>query len=147
MDHVRGADLLWEPNPSKTFTGTVWSARLSQGPDRALNAIAVMFAPRARTFWHSHPGGQVLYVTSGAGRIGTESGEVVPIGPGDVVYASPGEMHWHGATPTSYLVHLSLTTGGATVWESRAVSDEEYQGYSVHGRGLDGVTGGDIPSS
>lgn len=127
MEHARTGDLHWGPNPSATFTGPVWSARLSQGPDRALNAIAVMFAPGARSFWHSHPEGQVLYVTSGFGRVGTEAGGFVEIATGDVIYAPPGELHWHGASPTSYMVHLSLTTGGATVWESRAVSDEEYQ--------------------
>lgn len=99
---------------------------LSRADDRVLNAISVLFEPGARTHWHSHPEGQVLYVISGTGRVGTEAGGIVRISPGDVVYASPGELHWHGAAPDSPMSHLSLTTGGATVWEPRAVTHEEY---------------------
>ena len=101
---------------------------LSQGEDRVLNAITVTFEPGARTHWHSHPEGQVLYVMSGNGRGGTENGRIVTFSAGDVIYSKPGELHWHGATPDSPMSHLSLTTGGATVWEARPVSAEEYGG-------------------
>jgi quercetin dioxygenase-like cupin family protein len=87
--------------------------------------IAVQFAPGARSDWHSHPAGQVLYVVSGAGLVQTSDGSTVEISPGDVVHAPPGEKHWHGARPDSPMMHLSLTTGGATAWEGK-VSDEEY---------------------
>ena len=30
---------------------------------------SVAFEPGARTAWHSHPGGQTLIVTAGAGRV------------------------------------------------------------------------------
>lgn len=46
---------------------------------------------------------------------------------GDVVYSPAGEKHWHGASETSYLMHLSLITGGATEWLSEKVSDQDYQ--------------------
>ncbi|HUP16897.1 MAG TPA: cupin domain-containing protein [Acidimicrobiia bacterium] len=127
MDHTPAERLQWNRNPATTFTGTVWSSPLSRDSDRSLTALAVMFEPGARTYWHSHPEGQVLYVTSGAGRVGTANGDVVEISPGDVVFAPPGEMHWHGASPTSYMMHLSLTTGGATVWDTRPVSDDAYE--------------------
>lgn len=116
----------WSPQPEANFTGKAWMGVLSRADDRVLNAISVLFEPGARTHWHSHPEGQVLYVISGTGRVGTEAGGIVRISPGDVVYASPGELHWHGAAPDSPMSHLSLTTGGATVWEPRAVTHEEY---------------------
>lgn len=128
MEHTPAERLEWNPNPAATFTGKVWSSPLSREPDRNLTALAVIFEPGARTYWHSHPEGQVLYITSGAGRVGTAGGEVVEISPGDVVFAPPGEKHWHGAAPSSYMMHLSLTTGGATVWDPRPVSEEEYVG-------------------
>ena len=128
MEHTKAESMEWRPQPEEHFTGRAWMGVLSQGEDRILNAITVMFEPGARTHWHSHPEGQVLYVMSGIGQVGTENGEIVRISPGDVVYASPGELHWHGATPDSPMSHLSLTTGGATVWEPRPVSDEQYRG-------------------
>ena len=127
MEHTRTEQQQWNRNPATAFTGNVWSSPLSTEADRSITALAVMFEPGARTYWHSHPEGQVLYVTSEAGRVGTAAGDVIEISPGDVVFASPGEMHWHGASPTSFMVHLSLTTGGATDWDTRPVSDETYE--------------------
>ena len=88
--------------------------------------IAVQFAPGARSDWHRHPGGQLLYVVSGAGLVQTEDGTTSRISPGDVVHAPAGELHWHGAAPDSPMMHLSITSGGATAWEGK-VSDEEYR--------------------
>ncbi len=128
MEHTRVGAFEWERGSPETFTGTVWSTPMSRSPERTVTAIGVMFGPGARTFWHSHPDGQVLYVASGSGRVGNVDGKFVEIAAGDVVYTPAGESHWHGATPTSYLMHISITTGGATVWEPRAVTDEEYNG-------------------
>jgi quercetin dioxygenase-like cupin family protein len=126
MEHTPSRNIKWSRQPEVNFNGKAWMAVLSRADDRVLNAITVLFEPGARTHWHSHPEGQVLYVTSGTGRAGTQGGAIVTISPGDVVYASPGELHWHGAAPDSPMSHLSLTTGGATVWEPRPVTDEEY---------------------
>lgn len=133
MDHTQPQNITWSPQPEVNFTGKAWMAVLSRADDRILNAITVMFEPEARTNWHSHPEGQVLYVTSGKGRVGTDRGPILPLAPGDVVYADPGELHWHGAAPDSPMIHLSLTTGGATVWEPRPVTDEEYSAADSHG--------------
>ena len=126
MEHTGVADLKWERGSAETFTGTVWSSAMSRAPERTVAALGVLFEPAARTFWHSHPDGQVLYVASGSGRVGNFDGKLVEIAAGDVVYTPAGESHWHGATPNSYLMHISITTGGATVWEPRAVTDGEY---------------------
>lgn len=120
----------WQRGSAQTFTGSVWSSPMSRSPERTVTAIGVMFEPSARTFWHSHPDGQVLYVASGSGRVGNSDGQIVEIAAGDMVYTPAGESHWHGATPTSYLMHISITTGGATVWEPRAVTDAEYNAGS-----------------
>ncbi len=88
--------------------------------------LGVRFEPGARTDWHSHPEGQVLYVVSGAGRVQEDDGTTVEISVGDVVYTEPGTVHWHGATQQSPMMHLSITTGGETEWLPRKVSDGEY---------------------
>lgn len=124
MEHKAIETTVWSPSPQEHFTGTVWNSRLSE-VDGGATVIAVQFAPGARSDWHSHPTGQVLYVVSGAGLVQTDDGTTVQISPGDVVYAPPGERHWHGARPDSPMMHLSLTTQGATEWEGK-VSDEEY---------------------
>lgn len=127
MEHRPATTHHWSPSPAEHFTGAVWFGPLSQ-VDGALNALAVQFTPGARTDWHWHPDGQVLYVVSGSGLVANADGERVEISAGDVVYAPPGEVHWHGARPDSPMMHLSLTTGGATVWEPRKVTDDDYGG-------------------
>jgi len=130
MEHVPVAALMWERGSAETFTGTVWASSMSRRPGRSAAALGVLFEPGARTFWHSHPDGQLLYVASGAGRVGAADGAVLEITMGDTVYASPGERHWHGANPDTYMMHLSITTGGATEWEPTPVTDTEYNGNS-----------------
>ena len=127
MEHTPAGRLEWEPAPQEHFTGRAWFGPLSQADDRPLNALGVLFEPGARTDWHSHVEGQVLYVVSGAGRVGNADGGTVEVAPGDVVHTPPGEAHWHGATPTSYMMHLSLTTA-ATEWSDRGVNDDDYRG-------------------
>ncbi|HUC25219.1 MAG TPA: hypothetical protein VMA73_21115 [Streptosporangiaceae bacterium] len=57
--------------PAETFTGDVWVDPITRGmPPSQLNVAAVRFAPGARSAWHSHDGGQTLYVTEGAPRWG-----------------------------------------------------------------------------
>ncbi len=78
-------------------------------------ALLVRFPAGARTHWHSHPNGQVLYVTEGRGRVGTRDGTVEKLGIGDLVVAPPDEEHWHGAATDSEVVHLALSFG-ETQW-------------------------------
>lgn len=126
MEHTPAESINWQVSGNEHFTGSVSNGPLSRAADRSLTALAVMFQPGARSDWHSHPDGQVLYITSGAGRVQTEDGQTVHVSAGDVVYTPPGEKHWHGASETSHMMHLSLTTGGATEWLPEKVSDEEY---------------------
>jgi quercetin dioxygenase-like cupin family protein len=126
MDHRRAEDIDWTAAPEEHFTGDVWFGPLSQVPDPGLNALAVHFAPGARTDWHTHPDGQVLYVVSGAGKVQNDGGETVVVSGGDVVYTPAGERHWHGSTEHTHMTHLSLTTGGATEWDAEKVSDGDY---------------------
>jgi quercetin dioxygenase-like cupin family protein len=124
MDLLPTSDIAWTPAPEENFTGRVFFGPMSnQGP---VNMLGVQFEPGARTDWHSHPEGQVLYVVSGAGRVQEDDGTTVDVSAGDVVYTEPGTVHWHGATRHSPMLHLSITTGGATEWLPRKVTDAEY---------------------
>src|SRR2546423_1860879 len=72
--------------PADWFTGTVRIDPLFQAkaPARAA-AASVTFESGARTAWHTHPLGQTLIITAGAGRVQREGGPVEEIRPGDVV--------------------------------------------------------------
>lgn len=90
----------------------------------------VSFGPRARNSWHSHPGGQILLVTSGTGCYQEEGGPVRILRAGDVVEIRPDVVHWHGAAPDSEFAHIGITTRagmGPARWLG-PVSDEEYDG-------------------
>jgi quercetin dioxygenase-like cupin family protein len=79
-------------------------------------ALLVHFPAGARTHWHSHPAGQLLFVTEGRGRIATRDGTVAEVAAGDLVYAPPGEEHWHGAAEQEAVRHLAMSFG-ATEWK------------------------------
>jgi quercetin dioxygenase-like cupin family protein len=113
------------------FTGTVRIDPLFQAPDPARAAGgSVTFEPGARTAWHTHPLGQTLIVTAGLGRAQRWGGPIEDIRPGDVIWFSPGEKHWHGASPTTAMTHMAIQErlDGKVVDWLEHVSDEQYRG-------------------
>jgi quercetin dioxygenase-like cupin family protein len=116
--------------PGDWFTGTVRIDPLfqSNAPARTAGA-SVTFEPGARTAWHTHPLGQTLIVTAGCGRAQRFGGPIEEIRPGDVIWFSPGEKHWHGAGPTTALTHIAIQeqVDGKMVDWLEHVSDEQYR--------------------
>jgi quercetin dioxygenase-like cupin family protein len=58
--------------------------------------------------------------------------QVEEIYPGDVVWTPPDEKHWHGATPTTAMTHISIVeqaNGKSADWMEH-VSDKQYQAGS-----------------
>ena len=112
------------------FTGAVRIDPLFQPNDsRRAGAATVTFEPGARTAWHTHPLGQTLIVISGCGWAQREGGLVEEIHPGDVVWFSPDEKHWHGATPTTSMTHIAIQenlNGKVAEWMEK-VSDDQYR--------------------
>ena len=116
--------------PGDWFTGTVRIDMLfaAEEPGRTSGSL-VTFEPGARTAWHTHPLGQTLVIVSGCGWVQREGGPIEEVYPGDVVWFSPGERHWHGATATTGMTHLAIQeklNGIAVDWMEK-VTDEEYQ--------------------
>jgi quercetin dioxygenase-like cupin family protein len=116
--------------PADWFTGAVRIDPLFQAsqPARA-TGNSVTFEPAARTAWHTHPLGQTLIVTAGAGLAQRWGGPVEQIRPGDVVWFAPGEKHWHGAAATTSMTHIAIQEaldGKAVEWMEH-VTDEQYQ--------------------
>jgi quercetin dioxygenase-like cupin family protein len=114
MRVVRGSEATQERGG--TFTGETGLRRLLAAQQPGGMAVSVVqFADGSRTHWHVHPGEQVLYILEGQGRVGTAD-EEMQVGPGDLVYAAPGERHWHGAAPGQSMTHLSVTNVGSPEW-------------------------------
>ncbi|MCJ2014473.1 cupin domain-containing protein [Methylobacterium sp. J-076] len=112
------------------FTGRVEIDPLF-GPTDASRAGGawVTFQPGARTAWHTHPLGQALIVTAGVGWAQSRGGPVEEIRPGDVVWFGPDEMHWHGASDTVPMSHITVQEafyGSPVVWHGK-VSDADYR--------------------
>jgi len=130
MDIKRSGSQPSGKGPAEYFTGAVRIDPLFEAPDpaRAVGA-SVTFEPGARTAWHSHPLGQTLIVTAGRGRVQRWGGPIEGIGPGDVIWFSPGEKHWHGATATTAMTHIAIQErlDGKTADWMEKVSDEQYQ--------------------
>src|SRR6266704_2001189 len=115
---------------AENFTGSVRIDPLfnANAPSRASGG-RVTFDPGARTAWHTHPLGQTLIVTAGAGWVQKWDGPVEEIRPGDVIWIPPGEKHWHGATATTALTHMAIQEqfDGKLVDWMEHVSDEQYR--------------------
>ncbi len=132
MRVVSARDRQARRGPEEWFTGTVWLEPAPAEPPHA-GAFRVLFEPGARTNWHTHPEGQIFYVLNGRGRAQKEGEPAVEVGPGDVVAFAPGEKHWHGAAPDSFMVHIAINpaaaSDGGTEW-LEPVTDEEYAASS-----------------
>ena len=116
--------------PKESFTGVVWQDPIIEAPAPArLRAGRVSFEPGARTAWHTHPLGQTLHVISGCGRVQAWGGPVREIRGGDTVWIPPGEKHWHGAGPTTGMVHIAMQEAldGKHVEWLEHVTDEQYK--------------------
>lgn len=112
------------------FTGKAGVDRLFPAKDPSRVAVAsVAFEPGARTVWHSQPLGQTLVVTHGIGWMQGWGGEVQEIRAGDVVNTPPNQKHWHGATATTSMTHISIVEhlDGKNVEAMERVGDEEYR--------------------
>jgi quercetin dioxygenase-like cupin family protein len=87
------------------------------------------FEAGARTAWHSHDKGQLIYAESGRMRTGRRGEAFKEYAEGGSEYTPPNIEHWHGATPDSEFTQGALTHGdaAATVWLEQ-VSDAQYNG-------------------
>lgn len=128
---VRAGEQASFKGSSDFFTGT---SRVEPvfGATEGIPAIGgiVTFEPGARSNWHYHPTGQQIIVISGVGRTGTRDGKLEEFRAGDVVTCPPNVHHWHGASPTAPMTHLTITgqvNGVNTEW-LEPVTDDQYMG-------------------
>ena len=115
--------------PAEYFTGSVRIDPLFEaGEPSHTSGAYVTFEPGARSAWHTHPLGQILIVTAGAGRIQRWGGPIEEMRHGDVVWIPAGVKHWHGAAPTTGVTTLGIQehrAGKVVEWLEK-VSDAQY---------------------
>lgn len=115
------------------FSGRAWLQMLVTNKENFdLTVGNVIFEPGVRNNWHSHPGGQILLCTKGAGYYQEKGKAIRLLSVGDVIEILPNVVHWHGATPDSEFTHIAISpqaSKGAVVW-MEPVSDEEYNSYN-----------------
>lgn len=110
------------PGDDPHFTGlsTVLDAK-------GLTIARRRFEPGARSAWHSHDTGQLLFVEQGRMRTQKRGQPVRELGAGESDYTGPSVIHWHGAVPQTHLIQVNAGFGGETRWMER-VTDAEYSG-------------------
>lgn len=118
--------------PASNFTGLAEVQRLFPARDNQMNISGgyVSFEAGARTNWHTHPRGQMIIITEGAGRVQQWGGPMIEVHVGDVVWFPPEIKHWHGTAPNRAMTHISLAEiyeEKSSTWLER-VTDEQYNG-------------------
>jgi quercetin dioxygenase-like cupin family protein len=104
-------DLGVNPGTSPESSGSVGASTFNAHPG---NVSMVRFDPGARTHWHSHSGGQLIYIVEGEGWVQSRGEQALSVSPGDAVSVAPGEVHWHGAKQDLRMAHLVVTVGKPT---------------------------------
>jgi len=121
MQAFPGAETRSNRGPAEWFSGEVWVQPVL-GPEASpsLRSAVVSFAAGARTAWHTHPRGQMIYIVSGICLAQKEGGELLRVTAGDAVWFAPNEKHWHGAAPNRPMVHLAVQEadeqGQVVIW-------------------------------
>ena len=115
--------------PADSFTGTVWQEPIIEAPAPArVRSGLVRFEPGAHGVAHASTRPDAIRRFR-RGRVHSWGGTVREIKAGDVVWIAPNEKHWHGAAPTTSMVHVATQEAldGKHVTWMEHVSDEQYK--------------------
>ncbi len=126
----RAQDIQTVPGGNQVFTGDVKIQPLAEPlPGMPTSEAYVIFEPGSRSFWHTHPTGQILIIAEGEGRSGVYGEKVSVLKKGDVVVCPKGVKHFHGAAPDQRMVQMTVTGSdpeGKNVEWMEPVTDEQY---------------------
>ena len=109
-----------QPGSDPNFTGVVTAMEAKD-----ISGGRRKFEAGARTAWHSHDRGQLIYAEQGRMRTGRRNQPIKEYDQGGSEYTPPNIEHWHGATPTEALVQVNIQFGGTTKW-LQPITDAEY---------------------
>jgi quercetin dioxygenase-like cupin family protein len=104
------------PDTAEHFSGTVQLEYLRRPKEvGAAELIAVFFDRGARTIPHIHAADQVLVFVEGEGLVVTDQARR-QLHAGEIAVVPGGTWHWHGATKTTAVCHISIKAVGPTDW-------------------------------
>src|SRR5215207_3848595 len=69
------------------------------------------FEASARSAWHRHSGGQLIFVESGRARVQDRGGKMLELSVGESHYTPQGIEHWHGSAPDGEFRQVALSRG------------------------------------
>lgn len=119
-----------EPNPpeyARYFAGRCYVNMLIEPTAQSNCLVAnVTFEPGCRNNWHTHPNGQILFVTDGRGWYQEWEKPARELRSGDIVNIPPHVKHWHGAAKDSWFVHLAVEADAQWGDWLEAVAEEDY---------------------
>jgi quercetin dioxygenase-like cupin family protein len=131
-------ETIWQDEPifpkgekitNSNFAGTAYLHMMGANDTTLhVNYGNVTFEAKARTNWHSHPGGQLLFITEGKGFYQAKGEQARLLKKGDFVEIPRNVVHWHGAAPDSEFAHIAVslnTDDGGAMWIG-PVTDKEY---------------------
>ena len=109
-------------DPATGATGKTFSMEAT-----GLGVARRRFEAGARTAWHSHDRGQLIFVEEGRARTQKRGQQLKELGAGESDYTGPSVVHWHGSAPGQPLVQVAVSFGdGAKRMDP--VTEEEYLG-------------------
>ena len=118
-----------ELGPAEHFTGNAYNTGLVPLDSTYKTVVGnVYFEPGARSNWHTHPAGQILLITDGAGYHQLEGEPIQRLKRGDVVRCPPNVKHWHGAAADIGMQQVYLlpnADSGVVNW-LEPVTDKQY---------------------
>ena len=119
---IARAEHLEQANDDPRFTG------VSTGMEPTnLGVSRRRFEPGARSAWHHHDHGQLLFAEEGRARTQKRGQPLREMGPGESDYTGPTVEHWHGAAPDHSFIQVAVGFGRGITWLEK-VTDEEYEG-------------------
>jgi quercetin dioxygenase-like cupin family protein len=114
--------------PKPNFTGNI--TRLQENPPGQIAWIK--FDAGARTKWHVHEKGQLVFVEEGVGLEQQKGGPILELHAGEAIWCPPGVEHWHGAAPDRSGTQYNVTRGSIKWLDD--VTDQEFKGKTVRKR-------------
>lgn len=115
------------PAAARSQAGANYTGQTSSVDQAGMLPGRRRFEAGARSAWHTHPAGQLLFIEEGRARVQRRGEPVKELGTHESDFTEANVPHWHGAAPDSHAIQASLSFGGIGPW-LEPVTDEEYSG-------------------
>ena len=111
-------------SPAQTFNPANFTGTVTPHSTADIRMNRYHFDPGARTKWHSHEGGQVIFVEEGRLRVQERGKAARDVEQGATFHVAPGVEHWHGAVPTGKGITQISLSFGMTNWMEPVVEND-----------------------